>query len=71
MLARLPARTLRKRRCHIERDGIALAVDQFQDGSLVAEIDGGAGRPPDPPAWLDVVREVTSDETFTGAGRSR
>jgi CYTH domain-containing protein len=71
VLARLPARTLRKRRYHVKRDGLLLAVDQFPDGSLVAEIDGGADMPPDPPPWLDVLREVTSDEAFTGAGRAR
>lgn len=70
VLCRLPARILRKRRHHIERDGVVLAVDQFQDGSLVAEIDGGDERPADPPGWLDVLREVTDDEAFTGAGRA-
>lgn len=70
-LSTLPARTLRKRRHHVERDGRAFAVDEFEDGTLVAELDGGSERPTDPPAWLDVVREVTLDEVFTGAGRAR
>jgi len=70
VLCRLPARILRKRRHHVERDGVVLAVDQFEDGSLIAEIDGGDQRPADPPAWLDVIREVSDDEAFTGAGRA-
>jgi CYTH domain-containing protein len=71
VLTRLPARILRKRRHHVARDGILLAVDQLENGSLVAEIDGGGERPADPPAWLDVIREVTSDDAFTGAGLAR
>ena len=70
-LCRLPAWILRKRRHHIERDGVVIAVDQFDDGSLVAEIDGGDERPADPPSWLAVICEVTEDEGFTGAGRAR
>jgi CYTH domain-containing protein len=70
VLCRLPARILRKRRHHIERDGFTLAVDEFEDGSLVAEIDGGDERPADPPGWLDVIAEVTDDEEFTGAARA-
>jgi CYTH domain-containing protein len=70
-LSVLPGQTLRKRRHHVERDGVALAVDEHPDGTLVAEIDGGEGRPGDPPAWLEVVREVTDDEAFTGAARAR
>ena len=70
VLCHLPARILRKRRHHIERAGVAIAVDQFEDGSLVAEIDGGDTRPADPPAWLDVIDEVTHDEAFTGAARA-
>ena len=50
--------------------GVALAVDEFEDGTLVAELDGGEARPADPPAWLEVIREVTGDEAFTGAGRA-
>lgn len=70
VLCRLPARSLRKRRHHVERDGFVIAVDQFLDGALVAEVDGGDSRPADPPAWLDVISEVTDDETFTGASRA-
>jgi CYTH domain-containing protein len=71
VLCHLPARILRKRRHHVERDGIVIAVDEFEDGSLVAEIDGGGQRPADPPVWLETIRDVTDDETFTGAGRAR
>ena len=70
VLCHLPARILRKRRHLVERDGVAIAVDQFEDGSLVAEIDGGDAQPADPPAWLDVIDDVTHDEAFTGAGRA-
>jgi CYTH domain-containing protein len=70
-LARLPGRSLRKRRHHVEREGFALAVDELPDGTLVAEIDGGDQRPADPPAWLDVIREVTDEEAFTGAALAR
>jgi CYTH domain-containing protein len=70
LLCRLPARILRKRRHHVERDGVVIAVDQCDDGLLIAEIDGGDERPADPPGWLDVIREVSDDEAFTGAGRA-
>lgn len=65
-LSVLPAKRLHKRRHHIEHDGWAFAVDEHDDGTLVAELDGGDESPPDPPAWLAVVREVTDDEAFTG-----
>jgi CYTH domain-containing protein len=71
VMCRLPSRTLRKRRHHVERDGLIVAVDQLEDGSLLAEVDGGDRRPADPPAWLEVIAEVTDDEAFTGAGRAR
>ncbi|MBO0822475.1 MAG: hypothetical protein J2P27_01295 [Actinobacteria bacterium] len=70
VLCRLPARLLRKRRYRVEQNGVLLAVDRFEDGCLVAEIDGSDERPTDPPPWLDVIREVTGDEAFTGAGRA-
>jgi CYTH domain-containing protein len=71
VLCALPTRIVRKRRHHVQRDGVAFAIDEFADGSLVAEFDGGDVRPGDPPAWLDVIREVTNDEAFTGGGRAR
>lgn len=70
-LRALPARAVRKRRHHLERDGVVLAVDEFADGTLVAEIDGGSEPPAGPPPWLAVIREVTGEEAFTGAGRAR
>lgn len=71
LLRRLPARIVRKRRHHVRRDDIVVAIDEFADGTRVAEIDGGNERPADPPAWLQVIREVTNDEDFTGGGRAR
>jgi CYTH domain-containing protein len=45
LLRALPSRTLRKTRYIIERDGIRLAVDELDDGTLVAEIDDGDAPP--------------------------
>ena len=71
VLTALPARTLRKRRHTVARDGWLLAVDEHEDGALVAEIDDG-DRPSDRvPDWLDVVRDVTQDEAWTGGGLAR
>jgi CYTH domain-containing protein len=68
LLSRLPGRRLTKRRHLIGASGVA--VDEHPDGSLVAEIDGGSEPPAGVPEWLDVEREVTDDEAFTGAGRA-
>lgn len=71
LLAALPARTLRKTRHLVGRDGWVVAVDEHDDGTLIAEIDDGdrpSGLIPD---WLDVVRDVTHDEAWTGAGLAR
>ena len=72
LLQALPARRLRKTRHIVERGGIRLAVDAFEDGSLIAEIDDGDGDgPPCPvPTWLEVIREVTDDEQWTGSMRA-
>ncbi|WGY01089.1 hypothetical protein QI633_21435 [Nocardioides sp. QY071] len=67
LLAELPARTLRKRRHHVHRDGLHVVVDELEDGTLLAEIDDGDTTPQPPPAWLDVVAEVSGDEAWTGA----
>jgi CYTH domain-containing protein len=68
LLAALPAEVLRKTRHVVERDGLRLVVDEHPDGTLVAEVDDGDGPPAEVPGWLDVVREVTEDERWTGAG---
>ncbi|TQK69670.1 hypothetical protein [Nocardioides sp. SLBN-35] len=64
---RLPARTLRKKRHHVHRDGVHVVVDELEDGTLLAEIDDGEAPAGPVPAWLDVVAEVSGDETWTGA----
>lgn len=68
VLSTLPGRELHHLRHRIERDGIVFSVREYDDGTLIAEFDGGGTQPADPPSWLDVVREVTDDEAFTGAG---
>lgn len=67
LLRGLPARTLHKVRHIIERDGLRLAVDESDDGTLVAEIDDGDGPGQAVPSWLEVIAEVTTDENWTGA----
>ena len=70
VLADLPATTLRKRRHHVHVDGRHVAVDELPDGTLLAEIDGGDQPVAEIPAGLDIVREVTLDEAWTGAALS-
>ncbi|GAB3198098.1 hypothetical protein GCM10027062_11480 [Nocardioides hungaricus] len=67
VLTELPARELRKKRHHVHADGVHVAVDELPDGTLLAEIDGGDQPVAAAPSWLDVVREVTDDENWTGA----
>lgn len=67
LLEALPARVLRKRRHVVERDGVVVAVDEHEDGTLVAELDDGDRSPAPVPAWLDVVADVSDDEAWTGA----
>ena len=67
LLAALPARLLRKRRHMIHRDGLLVAVDEHEDGTLIAEIDDGDQPSDFVPEWLDVVDDVTGDEAWTGA----
>ncbi len=71
VLAALPARVLRKKRHTIARDGWVVAVDEHEDGALVAEIDDGDEPSDRLPDWLDVVRDVTRDEAWTGGGLAR
>jgi CYTH domain-containing protein len=67
LLRALPSRTLRKTRYIVERDGIRLAVDELDDGTLLAEIDDGDAPPFALPDWLKVLKEVTTEEQWTGA----
>jgi len=67
VLAALPSRVLRKRRHMVRRDGLLVVVDEHEDGSLVAEIDDGDQPALEPPGWLDVIRDVSEDESWTGA----
>jgi len=66
LLSTLPSRVLSKTRHHIERDGISLAVDELTDGTLIAEIDDGDGPAQPVPHWLDVIRDVTAEDSWTG-----
>jgi CYTH domain-containing protein len=67
VLMTLPGRVLHKRRHHVLVDGVHVAVDELPDGTLLAEIDGGDQPVTDVPPSLDVLREVTTDEAWTGA----
>ena len=71
LLVALPARTLRKRRHLVHREGLVVAVDEHEDGTLVAEIDDRETPPGPVPGWLDVIADVSGDEAWTGAGLAR
>jgi CYTH domain-containing protein len=71
LLRQLPARTLRKTRHIVERDGLRIAVDELADGTLLAEVDDGDYPPPALPDWLGVLAEVTAEERWTGASMAR
>ena len=71
VLVGLPGRTLRKTRHLVHRDGWVVAVDEHEDGTLVAEIDDGEVRRRAVPEWLEVVADVSDDEAWTGAGLAR
>ena len=71
LLLSLPAQVLRKQRHIVRREGLLVAVDEHEDGTLVAEIDDGETPSDVIPGWLDVVRDVSVDETWTGARLAR
>ena len=71
VLRALPARELRKRRHVVHRDGLVVAVDELEDGMLVAEIDDGEQPSDVVPDWLEVMEDVSDDEAWTGAARAR
>lgn len=67
----LPARTLRKKRHMIATGEWLTAIDEHEDGTLVAEIDDRDEPSNLVPDWLDVVRDVSHDESWTGGGLAR
>lgn len=67
VLQGIPAQVLRKTRHVVQRDGWTVAIDEYQDGTLVAEIDDGDRPTHVVPAWLDVLEDVSDDERWTGA----
>ena len=71
VLESLPARTLRKTRYVVRRDGWTIAVDEHEDGTLVAEIDDRDQPSEVVPDWLDVLADVSDDEQWTGAQLAR
>ena len=71
LLSALPARLLRKARYTANHVGVQIAIDEYPDGTLVAEIDDGNRTPQDLPDWLDVIEDVTNDERWTGAHLAR
>lgn len=70
-LLALPARLLRKKRHLIHRDGVLVAIDEHEDGTLVAEIDDRESPSDFVPEWLDVVCDVSNDEDWTGVRLAR
>jgi hypothetical protein len=50
---------------------VTVAIDELEDGTLLAEIDDQDGAPARVPGWLDVLRDVTDDEEWTGARLAR
>lgn len=71
LLAGLPAKLLRKRRHLVHRDGLLVAIDEHEDGTLIAEIDDRDQRLKVVPDWLDVVDDVSDDEAWTGVRLTR
>jgi len=71
LLTALPARVLRKRRHMVDRDGSVVAIDEHEDGTLIAEIDDGDQPSTFVPNWLDVVDDLSDDEAWTGARLAR
>ncbi len=71
VLDALPARMLRKKRYIVDRDGLLVAIDEHEDGSLVAEIDDGEQPSEFVPDWLEVLDDVSDDESWTGVNLAR
>lgn len=67
VLSQLSARILRKTRHLVDRDGIRVAVDVLDDGTILAEIDDGENPSDLVPDWLSVLKDVSDDEQWTGS----
>jgi CYTH domain-containing protein len=67
LLVALPAQVLRKKRHVVDRDGLIVAIDEHEDGTLIAEIDDRDRPSQFVPEWLDIVEDVSDDERWTGA----
>jgi hypothetical protein len=55
----------------VATDEWLVAIDEHEDGTLVAEIDDRDEPSSLVPDWLDVVRDVSDDESWTGGGLAR
>lgn len=71
VLHQLPAKVIRKKLHIVRRDGLAVAVDEHTDGTLLAEIDDGEEPSSLTPEWLNIIEDVTDDERWTGARMAR
>jgi CYTH domain-containing protein len=71
VLTALPAQLLRKKRHLVHRDGLIVAIDEHEDGTLIAEIDDHEQPSRIVPDWLDVLEDVSTDERWTGAQLAR
>jgi len=71
LLLALPALVLHKTRHLVDRGGLTVAIDELEDGTLVAEIDDGDQPPRAVPDWLEVVEDVSDDDHWTGAALAR
>ena len=67
LLGALPAQVLRKKRHMVHLDGLIVAIDEHEDGTLIAEIDDRDRPSQFVPEWLDIVEDVSDDERWTGA----
>ena len=66
-----PGTTLRKKRHVVQRDGWTVAVDEHENGTLIAEIDDRDQPSTAVPDWLDIIEDISDDERWTGASLAR
>jgi len=71
VLVTLPARLVGKKRHVVQRDGWAVAIDEHEDGTFIAEIDDRDQPSTAVPDWLDILEDVSDDERWTGISLAR